>query len=288
MRGGVLFDPRCWRMDLPELTRRQRVGLWLDGRSGLQTPADALSFMSEVGVALRYGAATNLPLASMYRATQCQAPILEEEKPAHARAFELTNALLGNGSAVEINLIANRLALAHTRLMPAIYALRREHTEPRVSDAARRALEFITDNETATSGDIRHLLNADGQPRPDAADLALAELQRELLVDRGPSSGSGQGVFYLTREGYPYRLFASSHQRIVSTASGLRRPDAVAALLSAYLSAAVFGTRRKLRSVFQLLLSADDIDLGITELTDRGVVQPRRIGNAEVVVHRAA
>jgi hypothetical protein len=274
-------------MDVAALTRRQQVGLWLDGHSGLHTPTDALRFMGEVAVALRYGATANLPLASMYRATQRQVPVPESDKPAHARAFELTNALFASGSVVEINVIANRLVLAHERVMPAIYALRREHDKTRLSDAARRVLEFITENATASSGGVRRLLNAGGQRRPDAADLALAELQRALLVDRGPSSEPSQGVFYLTRAGYPYRLFAPSHPGIVSTASRLSRPEAAAAMVSAYLVPAVFAVRRKLLTLFQPLMSADDIELAIAELTNCGAVEPLRIGSAEIVVYRA-
>ena len=85
--------------------------------------------------------------------------------------------------------------------MPAIYALRRQRPESNLSDAAREALDFIIANGTARRGGIRRLLQAEGQHRPDAADLALAELQRELLVDRGPSAGPSKGVFYLTRDG---------------------------------------------------------------------------------------
>src|SRR5437870_9519287 len=97
-------------VDGTDLAHQQRDSLWLDGRSGLYSVADALSFMNEVGVALRYGAAPSLPVASMYRATQRQVPVPEDEKAAHARAFELTNGLLGTGKVVEINVIAGRLA----------------------------------------------------------------------------------------------------------------------------------------------------------------------------------
>jgi hypothetical protein len=61
------------------------------------------------------------------------------------------------------------------------------------------AFDFILANENATSGDIRRLLGSEGHKRPDSADLALAELQRELLVDRGPSGRPTSDVFYLTR-----------------------------------------------------------------------------------------
>jgi hypothetical protein len=273
-------------MDVGELTRHQQVSLWLDGREGLHTPADALRFIDEVGIALRYGSASNLPLASMYRATQRHVPVPEDEKPAHARAFELTNALLASGSVIEINLIANRLVLAHERVVPAIYGLRRVRADAELSDTARQAFEFIAANASATTGDIRHLLNAEGQPRPDAADLALTELQRALLVDRGPSSGSGKGVFYLTKEGYPYRLFAPSHPEIVATASRLSRPTAAADLLRTYLKPAVFATRRKLASLFQPLLTAAELEAALADLSTRGLIQPQRLGRTEVVVYR--
>jgi hypothetical protein len=107
-----------------DLPQQQRESLWLDGHAGLYTVADAVSFMNEVGVALRYGAAARLPIASMYRATQRQVPTPEDEKTAHTRAFELTNGAMATGTVVEINLIANRLSLVHAGILAAIYALR--------------------------------------------------------------------------------------------------------------------------------------------------------------------
>jgi hypothetical protein len=243
--------------------------------------------MDEVAVALRYGATPSLPLASMYRATQCQVPVPEDEKLASARAFGLTNQLLANGTVVEVNVIASRLVLAHERALPAIYALRRGQTEPRLSDGAKKALEFIADNASGSSGDIRRLLRVEGQRRPDAADLALSELQRELLVDRGPSSGPGQGVFYLSKEGYPYRMFMTAHPRIASVAAGLSRGEAAAALLSAYLGAAVFATRRKLTSLFQLLLTADEIDAALAALTGKGILTMERGALAVALAQQA-
>jgi hypothetical protein len=139
-----MADRKFCRMDDTDLVQQQRDSLWFDGHAGLYTVADALSFMREVGVALRYGAAANLPIASVYRATQRRGPI---------------------------------------------YALRRGAREPTLLDAARQAFDFIIANENATGGDIRRLVRSEGQKRPDSADLALAELQRELLDDRRPSGG---------------------------------------------------------------------------------------------------
>jgi hypothetical protein len=67
-------------LDFDELARRQRVSLWFDGHEGLYSVPDALGFVREVSLALRYGAASNLPLASMYRATQRQVPVAEDEQ----------------------------------------------------------------------------------------------------------------------------------------------------------------------------------------------------------------
>ena len=58
--------------ELRELEARQRFGLWLEGHTGLHTPPEAAQFIDEVAVALRYFATGDLPLASMYRATQAR------------------------------------------------------------------------------------------------------------------------------------------------------------------------------------------------------------------------
>ncbi|MBV9579303.1 MAG: hypothetical protein JO057_12010 [Chloroflexi bacterium] len=274
-------------MDLAELTVRQRVSLWLDGGAGLDSVPDALTFVRDVAVALRYSAAADLPLASMYRATQQQVPVPEDERAAHSRAFELTNGLLASNKVVEINLLAGRLALGHERIMPAIYTLRRGQTGPRLSETARQAFEFIQANEGAGSGDIRRLLNIDRQRRPDAADAALAELQRELLVDRGPSGPPSQGVFYLTREGYPYRVFASAHPDIVSAARQLTLSEAAVDVLRQYLRAALFAHRRKLVSMLRELMSADEVDRAIRHLASEGIVAIDHSGKSEVIVYRA-
>jgi hypothetical protein len=270
-------DPRV-------LEQRQRIGLWLDGREGLQTAEDAQGFLAKVGLALRYNATRDLPLASLYRATQRQIPAPEAENVAHARAFELTNTLLARGRAVEINVVANRLAVADMRLMPAIYALRRPDSAVDLSEVAASALEFIGGNGSASSGDVRRYLGVAGQARPDPADLALTELQRGLLIDRGPSSAPAQGIFYLSKEGYPYRILAQAHPDIPAAAAALARSQAALDLLGSYLRAAVFAFPRKLYTIFQLLLSREEIDAAITAMVQAGTAECARLGRAEAVV----
>jgi hypothetical protein len=58
-------------------------------------------------------------------------------------------------------------------------------------------------------------------------------------------------------------------------------------MLSAYLAPAVFAARRKLVTLFQPLVSADDIDLAIAELTKCGAVEPLRSGSAQIIVYLA-
>ena len=57
-------------MDRDELARRRGINLWLEGHAGLHSAEEASAFLSEVALALRYGATDALPMASMYRATQ--------------------------------------------------------------------------------------------------------------------------------------------------------------------------------------------------------------------------
>src|SRR5207253_10545622 len=65
------------------------------------------SFLAQVGIALRYGAAKGLPIASLYQAFAGSQPT----KAALARAIELTNGLLGEARAIEVNVIAKRVSL---------------------------------------------------------------------------------------------------------------------------------------------------------------------------------
>src|SRR5438876_583487 len=77
------------------------------------------------------GAGAGLPLASLYHAAAGP----EREKAALVRAIELTNGLMGTGAGIEVNVIAERLALVHRSVMPFLYALvRRRQAADDVSD----------------------------------------------------------------------------------------------------------------------------------------------------------
>ena len=206
---------------------------------------DAVRFMRTVKFALRYNSTPALPLASMYAAAHDQ-----------RLAIELTNALLARDEVVETNVIADRLVLVHRDIVPALYALRVRRRAEKLSDYAERAFKLIQDDGSATAGDVRRFLGVDGLKRPDPGDLALAELQREMLIDRGPSSVPKGGIPYLSKEGYPYRVFAKAHPELVKASKKVDIDDAIRTLVYALGSA----PPKKAASMFKLCFSAAEME----------------------------
>jgi len=177
----------------------------------------------------------------------------------------LTNRLLATGEAIETNVIADRLVLVHRSLAAPVLALR-QRRRATLSSTADRVLGLIQTDGHASAGDVRRFLEVQGTRRPDAADLALTELQRDLLIDRGPSSLPKKGIAYMSPEGYPYRIFETTHPDVVRAARKLSGPAATSILIDTYLRSAVFVTERKLSSMFKLLFSDAEMKVAIDEL----------------------
>jgi len=209
----------------------------------IQTEDDAIRFMKKVKFALRYNSSPSVPLASMYAAAHDT-----------RRAIELTNAVLARDEVVETNVIADRLVLVHRDVVPALYALRVRFRAAQLSNYAERALKLIEEDGSASAGDVRRFLGVDGMKRPDPADLALAELQREMLIDRGPSSVPEKGIPYLSKEGYPYRILAKSHPDLVKAAKKMKVDDALRAIVEA--AGRIPG--KKLGTMFKLCLTPEE------------------------------
>jgi hypothetical protein len=187
----------------------------------IRTERDAVRFLKSVKFALRYGSTASLPLPGMYLAAADK-----------RRAIELTNALLARAEVIETNVIGGRLVLAHREVVPALLVLRGRFRARSLSDDAARALELIGTSEGVTAGDVRRLLGVRGARRPDRADDALAELMREMLVDRGPSSVPERGIPYLSKEGFPYHLLARAHPDLVAAAKKLTIAQALDAVVA--------------------------------------------------------
>src|SRR5215470_7736165 len=205
----------------------------------IETEDDAIKFLRRVKFALRYNSTPAFPLASMYGAARDQ-----------RRAIELTNALLARDEVIETNIIADRLVLVHRDIVPALYVLRTRFRASRLSDYAEKAFHLIREDGTATAGDVRRFLGVDGVKRPDPADVALGDLQREMLIDRGPSSVPENGIPYLSKEGFPYRIFDKAHSDLVRAAKKISTDDA----LEVIREAAGPIPPRKFASMFKLCL----------------------------------
>jgi len=182
----------------------------------IESEEDAIQFLKTAKFVLRYDSTPGLPLESMYA-------VAGEQR----RAIELTNAVLARNEVVETNVIANRLVLVHRDVVPALYVLRTRFRTETPSDNAVRTFRLIKKHGTLSAGDVRRFLGVSGFKRPDPADVALAELQKEMLIDRGPSSVPQKGIPYLSKEGYPYRIFEDAHKDIVKAAKKLKVEDAI-------------------------------------------------------------
>ena len=84
----------------------------------LDSAKDAERLLDHYGIVLRYAATKGVPLASLRSAA---GPA--DSKAALALSIELTNHLLATAIGIEVNVVADRLALVHRTLLPSLYAL---------------------------------------------------------------------------------------------------------------------------------------------------------------------
>ncbi len=233
--------------------------------SRLRAPGDAERFLEKFGVALRYAATKGLPLASLRSAA---GP--ETNRAALVRAIALTNHLLASGIGIEVNVVADRLALVHRSLLPSLQVLVRRGRPADDLDGlgmnARTAHALLKQRHQISAGDLRRHLGVKADPRRDPAYDALAELQRALLAGRGPFEVTNSAIPYLSQEGYPYHLLHERHPDLARQCRGLSVDAAAALWLRRYLTAAPVVTSRKLASMFRRFLSADEIARALARL----------------------
>ena len=271
-------------LTLAALERRQNIALRLSSRTLVRTPKAAERFLADVGMALRYHPGRGLPLASLYRAMAGSDPDKDELAP----AIQLTNHLLGTASGIEVNVIAGRLSLVHRALVPALLVLVRRGRGPDDLDGlsmpARSTYALLTEQRAVAAGDVRRRLGVKMDPRHDPAYEALAELQRALLVDRGPFVMPKAGIPYLSTEGYPYHLLHQVHADFVGAAAQLSASAAADCFISGYLDGAVFTTPRTLAKLFRSFLTLSEISASVSRLVTRKVAQTLQVGPHGVVL----
>jgi hypothetical protein len=170
--------------------------------------------------------------------------------------------------------------LVHREIMPAIYTLVRRGRPPSdldgLSQPARLAYSLMAQQREVTAGDVRrHLGVTRTGTSHDPAYEALAELQRALLVDRGPFEMPAKGVPYLSRDGYPYHLFHQAHADIVKAASRLSLERAADRVLGTYLKTMPDAAARRpvrLLSLFKLFLNKEEIAASLDRLSRAGTI----------------
>lgn len=230
----------------------------------LKTPKDAERFLEHAGIALRYAATKGLPLASVRSAVGA------ESKAALAASIELTNHLLASGIGVEVNVVADRLALVHRSLLPVLHVLVRRGRPvddlDGLSMIARSAHALLRQQHQISAGDLRRHLGLKTDVRHDPAYEALAELQRALLVGRGPFEVTNSAIPYLSQEGYPYHLLHERHPTLLREARALSVERATDLWLARYLAEAPAVAPRKLASMFRRFLGADEITRALARL----------------------
>jgi len=217
-------------------------------------------------VVLRYQGTPGLPIASLRSAAGPQ-----YSKTALVRSIELTNHLLETSAAVEVNVVAGRLTLVDSSLVPALYLLVRRGRPltdlSGLSLNARQAWSLVKERGAVAAGDVRTHLGLAATPRNDPAYEALGELQRWMLIDRGPFVMPAKGVPYLSREGYPHRLFHKAHADLAAKASRLSVSAAADRWLRTYLSGITTRpTPRKLASMFKIFLAPAEIEASLERI----------------------
>ena len=234
------------------------------GPARIKTPQDAERFLTHAGIALRYAATKGLPIASLRSAAG------DESKAALTTSIALTNHLLASGIGIEINVVADRLALVHRSLLPALLVLVRRGRGPDdldgLSMTARAAHALLRQQRQISAGELRRHLGMRAEPRHDPAYEALAELQRALLVGRGPFEVTNSAIPYLSQEGYPYYLLHERHPDLVRQARALSVDAAADLWLGRYLAAAPPAPPRKLASMFRRFLGAEEITRALARL----------------------
>jgi hypothetical protein len=265
------------------LQRRQDESLGLKALAPIREPRDAERFLSHVGLALRYGPTKGLPLASLYRAFAGHEP----DKPALTRGIALTNQLLGKARAIEVHVVADRVTLIHASVMPPLYALIRRgralNDLDGLSVSARTAFSLLRERKEITAGDLRQHLGLPFDTRRDPAYAALGELQRLLLVDRGPFQIPESGIPYLSKEGYPYHFFHEAHPDLTGASSRYSVTTAAEEFLTAYLNGAVFARVRRLATLFKALLSSEEIEAAVQRLERKRKVGTGTSGRDTIV-----
>jgi hypothetical protein len=221
------------------------------------------AFLKNTGFCLRYGANNALPISSMFDAIAGKSKDLN--KAEQTLAIELTNELLQKHEVVEVNVIADRVCLVHRTLIPCLYKMVRNKSLSgalaSLSRDAKEILALIEEKGEITTGDVRRQLGIQSsKTSDDHAYVILGELQRNILIDRGPFKVTNKAIPYLSKEGYPYHLFTEAHPELAKEADEMSLDDARSKWLLSFLRVQKQCPVKKMTSIFKRFLTPEEVD----------------------------
>src|SRR4051812_1637815 len=248
--------------------QQQRKAKWRvsDAGRAVRTIEDARAFLEEVGMCLVYPLRPAVPLPTWIGAYVGSEDRLPDARHAYndpraREAEELMVRLLREKSAFESNPPGETNLLVAASLFPYFYALVTAQEKKgttkgeKLSPLAVDAFKVIEQKGPVGKQQLRTLLK--GEPSPAALDRAQAELWSRLKITR---------VGYSENEGALWDTFARWAPKQVREGASLSTAEALSAVLSKYLDAAVAAEQDELERVLSWLAPRSRIKESVNAL----------------------
>ena len=258
--------------------QQQRKAKWrVDGRA-VRTIEDARVFVEEVGMLLAYPLRPALALPTWIGAYTGSDERLPDAKhafndPRAREADELMVRLLREKAVFESNLLGEANLLVAASLFPYYYALlKAQETKgtakvEKLSPLANDVSKVIQQKGPLGKQQLRALLTGDLSLA--ALDRALAELWSRLKITR---------VGYSEQEGALWDTFARWAPQAVKEGGALSTAEALSAVLSKYLDAAVAADQDELEAVLSHLAPRSRIKEAVNALLAARELSFLRVG----------
>jgi 23S rRNA pseudouridine2605 synthase len=242
---------------------QQRAHNWRTAGNPVRTLEDARSFVENAGFCLMYPERSLPMVATFIGAHAGSADNLPNAVHAFAdprakQATELMVRLLRERAAYEVNLFAGCDLIVSASIFPFFYALvgdRNPKAAPKVraqgaavSPLAVSVFEEIQKHGPVSKGRLREL--AGGEPSDAALDRALSELWSILKITR-VDYREGEGAFWDVL----YRWAPDA----IKEGIDISAQEAISALVSKYLEAAVAVTQEDIEQLFSRLTSRSKV-----------------------------
>jgi len=246
--------------------QQQRKAKWrVDGKA-VRTIEDARAFVEEVGLLLAYPVRPALALPTWIGAFTGSDERLPDARhafsdPRAREADELMVRLLREKAVFESNLLGETTLLVAASLFPYYFALlKAQETKgtakvEKLSPLANDVFKVVQQKGPVGKQQLRALLK--GELSLAALDRALAELWSRLRITR---------VGYSESEGALWDTFARWAPEAVKEGGALSTADALSAVLSKYLDAAVAADQDELEAVLSHLAPRSRIKEAVNAL----------------------